>query len=49
MHAGAEEDQQEDGNDGFFAGHDDYTSCVKDTISFMQPGCIFCSGFLLLC
>ena len=39
VHACAEEDQQDDGDDGFFAGHKYFTSNYKENASILQPGC----------
>ena len=39
MHTGAKEDQQNGGNDGFFAGHKNCASYDKGITSILQPGC----------
>ena len=40
MHAGADDDQQNNGDDGLFAGHKQFVYRNKNNRVIMQPGCI---------
>ena len=44
MHPCSEDDQQNSGDDGFFAGHNRSVRSRKNTRSYMQLGCILHTG-----
>ena len=48
MHAGADDGQQNNGDDGLFAGHKQFVYRHKNKRFIMQPGCIFRNSQLLL-
>jgi hypothetical protein len=48
MHAGADDDQQNNGDYGLFAGHKQFVYRHKNKRFIMQLGCIFRNSQLLL-
>lgn len=44
MHPCSEDNQQNGGNEGFFAGHNGSVRSRKNTRSYMQLGCILQTG-----